>query len=57
MPAAIGSITHPSWVFVNLGSSYVVTLLATNNASVTPNTYHYFVRVRGWLYKEVEATT
>lgn len=55
MPAAIGSITQPSWVFINIGSSYVITLIVTNNASVTPNTYHYFVRLVGWFYSEKEA--
>jgi hypothetical protein len=55
MPAAIGSIAQPSWVFVNLGSSYVITLVTTNNAPLPATVYHYFSRVVGWFYLEKEA--
>jgi hypothetical protein len=54
MPAAIGSIPQPSPVIVVLGSSYVLTLRATNNAPAIGATYHYFSRVKGWFYREYE---
>lgn len=54
MPAAIGSIVQPSEVFVVVGSSVTLTLVATNN-SHTVATYFFFCRIRGWFYSEKEA--
>jgi len=54
MPAAIGSIAYPAFVFIVLGSSVTFTVQVVNNAAVAV-TYHYFVRTQGWYYSEKEA--
>lgn len=53
MDASIGSIQQLSDVFVIVGSSVVVTLIATNNSPI-PATYRFAARVRGWFYSETE---
>lgn len=50
-PAAIGSIEEPSPIFLCIGSSALVRLVATNNSSV-PVAYHYFARMVGWMFRE-----
>lgn len=53
MPAGIGSVAQPSWVFIVLGSSVTFSLFAKNNSVSVPTViYHFFVRVQGWLYSE-----
>lgn len=55
MPAAIGSIAQPRPIFIVLGSSVILTLVATNNGPVG-STYHYFASVVGWHFSEKEAS-
>jgi hypothetical protein len=54
MPAAIGTIVQLSWVFVVIGSSVVLTLVATNT-NLAPATFHFEARAQGWFYHEQEA--
>lgn len=51
VPAGIGSIVHPSFVFVVVGSTTVITLVATNNSLVL-GTYTYTARIKGWYFTE-----
>jgi hypothetical protein len=51
--AAVGSLRNLSEIFVNLGSSVVVTVTATAAATAVL-TYSYIARIRGYFYMELE---
>jgi hypothetical protein len=52
--AAAGSLRNLSEIFVNLGSSVVVTIVASAAAGAVL-TYLYICRIRGYFYSETEA--
>ena len=54
-PATVGSLQYLADIFVVLGSSVTVNVVATPLAAAA-TTYRYICRVRGWFYAESEGS-
>lgn len=53
MLAAVGSVRQLSYLYVLVGSSQTVTVVATISP-LAPITYRYICRLQGWYYSEKE---
>lgn len=54
VPAALGSLRNPYPVTINLGSSQLVTVTASSDATAVL-TYHFIAEIQGYFYTEMGA--